>query len=203
MSERIQFNQELLLRTRREVKSQVTTDLVFSGKQTPKVLFNGFSKRKVIKEWLEADRWNSHNELVWFTNSPNRAAAYGMYIESEWREEAQKRGFTHYQEDGHTDFYEAIGLKNDLIYVSVIFPHEDTDLGRWVIDKSGPTAFINAQEYITDQDMSLDSVLFVRIDALRPWLSALENGQLSTRAEFVQALGITQEQQQYLRDSLR
>lgn len=192
----IQYDQDFLERAKIQIKSLANPDIEFSGKKTPKILFHGFGTKASAFRMFKEGKLNPTRELIWFTNTPQRAAmAYGMRLELDFQEAVVSAGLFHHQEEGHEDWYAANRLKEDTNYIAVVFPHEDTDLGKWVVDKTGPTIFSQSREYITEQDLSLDKVLFVRLAQLRGVIVDIESGNLNTKQQFIEKVGITSESQ--------
>ena len=177
----LEYDNSLLEKAAREVKGLHKPKLEFSGESTPKVLFHGFGTSKRAIQMFQNNILNPNGELLWFTNTPQRAAsAYGMKIEGEAKEDLAKAGLVHHQKEGHEDWYKANQIKEDLGYLLVLFPHESGNLGSWIVDKTAPTVYGNSQEYITQQNLPLNECLIVRLDKLRSFLREIELVNLSS-----------------------
>lgn len=200
----IEYDYMLLEKAKQQVKTLGRQDLHFSGINTPKILFHGFSNPHIALKMLRNGLLNPTNELKWFTNTTQRAAcSYGMRIEKEFYEEIKKMGLHNFEIEGHPDWYKANQLKEDLKYVLVVFPHEDTLLGKWLVDEGAPTAYANSSEYITDLDINLSDVVFVRLDKLRPYIQLIDSGKVTRKEELMGLLNVNEEDQLQIRDSLR
>ena len=203
----ISYDNGLRERAKRKVVpmfKSLKAEIEFSGVDTPRILFHGFGYSSRALRMFETNSLNPDGELLWFTNSPYRAAlSYGTKIEGEETEGFSQAGLTHHLEEGHEEWYRANEIKEDLAYILVLFPHEDTNLGGWVTDKSAPSAYAQAREYITDQNIPLARLIILRLDKLRPYIPRLERGEIKTKAELLRLLKIDEDSQKVLRNKLK
>lgn len=213
ITQNISSGETLLEKLKAEVVPMLnegSTRLELSGSNTPKILFNGFARNKhQAREKFQKGYLNAQDEKVWFTNTPYRAANYSLRIEGEYREELEKLGIDREREKAALDpfskddaLYDITRLQDETRYIAVIFSHEDTQLDNWVKDYQ-PTIYNHSYEYITNQSIPLQKALFIRIDRLKPFIDDITLGNISTREEFINKLGITDEEQARTRERLK
>lgn len=204
----IHFDNELLQRVKRELQTgrpHVTPDLSFSGKDTPPMLFHAVGNKRYDLKRLQTGRLNPDRELTFFSSDPGVTHTFGMWIANELRQGLFDLGLKFPDEEDKSKKYKASDLADRYKYLMVIFPHYDTDLGKWVADQTNP--FLISPDYITDQDIPIHSkVTIVRYDALEPFIERSGPFRLikgfTNQQDFRSKLDINDEQQEQLRQKI-
>jgi hypothetical protein len=174
---------DMLLSNARLASRYYESELRFSGYNTPKVLFSGVHGKGADVRF-QADALNPQENLMWFSPTLKLAANFGTRLSEE-----QPEGIDPSQRDDSTK------------YVFVIFPHETGDLGKWVFQET-PRKDRPIYEYITNQNMPLDSTVVARLDMLLQVRDEIRP-TIATRKALLEALGTTDEQQRILREKLK
>lgn len=207
-----------LIRCERELVRIHKTPLYLSAKSTPYILASGFDASRESLDIFTTTSTNPNNKIKFTTTEPGLAAyAYGMMIDSEFKNELLKRGINPnidnpYATNHPPEYYELNQLKEKFKYIYLFFPHEDPNSQKWDhwvhTTKNGSFA---GEEYVTDMNVPLDQLLLIRRDQLEideTLLSDIKQSIITSKEQLIERLKragieITPEQQKTTREKIK